>query len=454
MRSYGYWLAIVLSFGTGYAQRPPTPAINLNYLRIDFIQPGARPAGLGGAFIAAAQDEMAAPINPAGLTYLKSAGASLHQRHVRTEFDEPQGNVRFPDRKADFETISFDQTMAGIFVPLKRVTFAAFRNVAFDSRFNFETTQFLTTPEPLTTRQIVGGLGNFPGRRVDLDLEMVNDGISAALKINRRLSVGVTGKISVLNFRLNEQAFLDPQIGVTGTSRGNLPETTYSITTIDERDVQTSFSFGFISNVIMDKLFLGGVVNLNPTFNMETNIFLPAYEIDGLTLPATTSEDRGFRMGVPDTYGFGLYYLAHNRMRFSFDLQQIEYTDLLVGNDLNIASDDEIDETGVFVDPDGRPDLTIDDATQVHFGIEYLLKVPELGLIPFRFGIHTEPGHRIYATGNDPDKRRLFPKQKNKTHFSFGLGVVFSSHIKFDGSADISDRGLELFGSTLVSIPF
>jgi len=445
---------VALSFGSGYAQRPPTPAINLNYLRIDFIQPGARPAGLGGAFIAAAQDEMAAPINPAGLTYLKSAGASLHQRHVRNEFDEPQGSVGFPDGEADFETISFDQTMAGIFVPVKRMTFAAFRNVAFDSRFNFETTQFLTTPDALTNRQVLGGLGNFAGRRVDLDLEMVNDGISAALKINRRLSIGVTGKISVLNFRLNEQAFLDPQIGVSRRSRGNIPETTYSITTIDERDVQTSFSFGFISNLLMDKLFLGGVVNLNPTFDLETNIFLPTYQVGTLTLPAATSEDRGFRMGVPDTYGFGLYYLAHNRMRFSFDVQQIQYTDLLIGNDLNIPTDDIIDESGTFVDPDGQPDLSIDDATQVHFGLEYLLKVPELGLIPFRFGIHTEPGHRIYAVGNNLDLRRLFPKQENKTHFSFGLGVVFSSHIKFDGSVDVSDRGLELFGSTLVSIPF
>ncbi len=447
---------VILTAGNNlcYGQRPPTPAINLSYLRIDFIQPGARPAGLGGAFIAAAQDETAAPINPAGLVYLKSAGASLHQRHVRTEFNEPQGSLAAPNRRAAFETISFDQTMAGIFVPLKRVTLAAFRNVAFDSRFNFETSQFVTTSAPLTQRQVLGGLGNFPGRQVDLDLEMVNDGVSAALKISRRLSVGITGKISVLNFRLIEQTFLDPEIATSGSIRGNTPETTYSLTTIDERNVQPSFSFGFMSNLIVDRLFVGGVVNLNPTFVLQTNVFLPALDIGSLELPSTDVADSNFRMGVPDTYGFGLYYLAHSRLRFSFDVQQIQYTDLLTGNDLNIPADDVVDPSGLFVDPDGAPDLTIDDATQVHFGLEYLLKVPELGLIPLRFGIHTEPGHRIYAHHNDADLRRLFPKQKDKIHYSFGLGVVFSSHVKFDGSADISDRGLELFGSTLVSIPF
>ncbi len=447
---------LLILVSQSWAQRPPTPPINLNYLRVDFIQPGARPAALGGAFIGAAQDETAAPVNPAGLVFLKSAGASLHQRHARSDFDEPSGSFEDPDARANFQTINFNQTMAGIFVPLKRVTFAAFRNVAFDSRFNFETGQFLTIPQPLTNRQVLAGSGNFPGKSVDLDLEMVNDGVAAAVKLNRRLSIGATAKISVMNFSLNERTFLDPAVAHAGRlPQGNTAETTYSITTIEERNVQPSFSFGFNSALIVDKLFLGGVLNLNPTFKLTTNTFLPQFQFEtGEVLPKESPPNRSFRMGIPDTYGLGLYYLVHNRLRFTFDLVQIEYTDLLTGNDLNLTADDELSPTGEFSDPDDMPDLTIDNALEVRFGMEYLLKVPELGLIPLRFGIHTVPGHRIYSANDDPDLQRLFPRQRDRTQYTFGLGIVFSSYLKFDGSADVSEYGLEFFGSTLVTIPF
>jgi hypothetical protein len=40
------------------AQRPPAVSMDPRYFRVDFIIPGARPSGLAGAFIAAAQDEI------------------------------------------------------------------------------------------------------------------------------------------------------------------------------------------------------------------------------------------------------------------------------------------------------------------------------------------------------------------------------------------------------------
>ena len=98
---------LLISPDLSFSQRPPVPPINLSYFRIDFVQSGARSAALGSAFIGAAQDETAAPINPAGLTYLKSAGASLHQRIANLDFDEPIG----AGNKAGFGSQSFDQNL-------------------------------------------------------------------------------------------------------------------------------------------------------------------------------------------------------------------------------------------------------------------------------------------------------------------------------------------------------
>lgn len=456
-------LSLVVS---SFAQRPPTAPINFSYLRVDFLQPGARPAGLGGAFIGAAQDETAAAINPAGLTYLRSTGASLHQRPARFNYEEPQGSPENPDGKAKFRSDNFDQNMVSVFLPLEtikplrktplaKVHLAVFRQVVFDSRFNFETEQFLTTHEPLSPRQLLGGLGNFPGRKVTLDLEMVSDAFSIAFPLTKRVSIGLTGKSSVLNFRLNETTFLDPALRDGNDSpQGNIAQTTYSLTSVDERHTEMSFSIGIMAKLILDKLFFGAVYNSNPTFRLKSTIFLPAYSAGEQRFDATSPENTDFNFSVPDTYGFGLYYIASSRLRFMADIMRIEYSDLLSDNYLNWPADDlfsspqqTFEDTGTF------PDLTVEDATEFHFGVEIVQNVPKLGVIPFRFGVFNNPGHRIHAVDSSPDMQRLFPKAKDRLGFSFGVGIVLSSYLKFDTSLVATRDGFEVYGSTLLTLP-
>jgi len=452
----GLFLFPDLSFG----QRPPVPPINLSYFRIDFVQSGARSAALGSAFIGAAQDETAAPINPAGLTYLKSPGASLHQRIANLDFEEPEGAVAAANRKTGFSSQNFDQNLAVVFFPIKRFTFAILRQVGFDNRFTFETQQFLTIDSLTTPRQLLGGLGNFPGRKVDLNLRLVNDGFSVAYRVNKRLSLGITGKISVLNIRLNEQTFLDPNVSGGRLPAENRPENIYSITTIDERVTDPSFSFGVMSKIILDKLFVGAVLNLNPSFALNSNIFLPEYKTGTETFKAESANPE-FEFSIPNSAGFGLYYVPHSSIRFTFDIVRIQYSDLIRDNDLNIVADDELNpETGFYEDPDGRPDLTIDDVTEFHAGIEFLVRprmsfvAKRFSLIPVRIGIHTNPGHRIYATGNNPDLKRLFPKAKDRIHYSFGSGFLLNSYLKFDASITFSADSFVFIASTLIALPF
>lgn len=435
------------------AQRPPTVPINLGYLRIDFIQPGARPAALGGAFIGAAQDATAAAINPAGLTYLRGAGAAAHQRVARTKFKEPDG----PDLNSNFHSDIFDQNLVISFLQIKKITLALYRQAAFDARYNFDTKQFLTSAPNTTRRFVLGGLGNFPGRVVDLDLELVHNGFAVGFALAKTLRIGVASKLSVLNFKLHEQTFLDPEVLNGIQPRGNVAESLYSITTVDNRKTKSSFSVGLMGNVVLDQLFLGAVVNLNPTYRLRSNIHLPEYTVGTNTLDRElqiNQKENDFQLSVPDSYGFGLYYyIASRRLGFAFDLLRIEYSDLLNGNNPNVVADDPTDD---FVDPDGEDDLTIEDATELHFGIEWTHNVPKLGQIPFRFGLRTDPAHRIHSANNDSNMQKLFPEAKTRLHVAFGLGLSLPSNIKFDGSVDLSEDGYELIGSFsfLTETPF
>lgn len=418
--------------------------INLGYVRIDFIQPGARSAALGGAFIGAAQDVTAAAINPAGLAFLRSVEATLHQRLAHFEFDVPNATIDGADNTFTSRTIrnkNFDQTLAGIFLPLKRVSFALFRQVALDTHYDFETRQFLTKPSDGSEAFTLGGLGNYPGRKVNFNLEMVYDAFSVAFAVTNNLGIGVTVKNSALDFKFNEQLFLDPLVQNGNDPRPNSVETLYAINNISDRNGKFSYSFGLMSNMLLDRLFFGAVANFNPTYELRSNIYFPQYQLNGSMFTPDTSS-RVFRLSMPDSYGFGIYLLINSRLRFSCDVMYIKYSDLLSSHNLNVADD-------------GRArDLTVANATQLHAGLEWLFKVPQFGFtIPTRFGLHTNPGHLIHAVGDDEDLNRLYPAAKNRVHLSFGVGATVKSRLKLDATMVVTGDGLELWGSTLLSVP-
>ncbi len=455
-------LGIVLNVAGAFAQeRPPILPMNLSYLRIDFIQPAARPAGLGGAFLGAAQDESAAPINPAGLTYLRGISVSINERRSRISFKEHEGSPDNPDAMRKFHTNQFEQAMASVSLRYKKFTFALFRQLLIDSRFDFETRQFLTRHTDPAPHFVLGGLGNFPGRRMTVDIELVHNGFSAAYEFSKRLSFGMSGKTSVLNFKYNEQTFLDPGVAEGKHVGPNLPQNTYSITSLDEQKSESrlkepSLSFGLMAKLIGEKLFAGVVYNFNPTFTLKPRTFLPEYKLANTTLAAVDTSS-AMTFSVPDFYGFGLYYIADEHASFTFDVIHIGYSKLLSRNSLNVAADDSL--VG-YQDPDGNPDLTLDDALEFHLGMELHYKIPRVlfipspGFITFRFGCYTKPGHRIHATANDENLERLYPEEKDQVHFTTGLGFTIGGSLKLDGSLDLSGDGFELIISTILTAPY
>ncbi|HEX9653724.1 MAG TPA: hypothetical protein VGA99_08430 [bacterium] len=439
--SGSFFVALFALFpAAAFAQRPPAVPVNLSYLRSDFIQPGARPAAMGGAFIGAAQDEIAAVINPAGLPYLRTAGASVHLRAFKLD-------GRFDS----------DQFVIAAFFPIKKINLAFSRQVIFNTRFSFENQQFVTFGSNPTLRQVLGGLGNFPGTQALVDFHVFKDRWSLGYQIWDKLSLGVTASNFTIDLHLKEQSFLDPLIAEGSAPRGNIPETTYSTSTLERRDgLVWGYSLGLMATLIPDKFYFGAVVDFNPSFDLQSQIFLPEYRLENLVLPAETPENNSFKFSVPDVQGIGFYYRVTNLLHLTFDLVRREYRDLLSGGNasiLNIPADDEFDQASLeFRDPDGQPDLSIDNAIELHLGVERLFRIKRFGIVPLRFGIFNSPRHRIHARAANAELQRLFPPGTSDYFFSFGTGVVGRKYYKYDLGASFSDDGWQLFFSATFKV--
>ena len=435
--------AAILFFHSSFAfaQRPPTPPIDFSYLEVDFSRPGARSAAMGGAFIGAAQDETAVLYNPAGMTYLSRPTVSAH--------------VRFYNRtkRFGFGEPDLDQFTVGVVLPIKKLRFGYARHQVFFIDTGFGTPQSLNIETPLTTRQVLGGLGNFPGKSVGLGWQTFRDNFSLAFQISKRVSVGATLQLYSLDLNIIDETFLDPEVIAGRLPSGNNAATNYATTRVDYlfQGIPAG-SVGVMAKLIPDRLFVGAVATAGPAFDDILSVtFLPEYRVGSQTF-AAEYRFRNLVFQVPDTYGIGLYYRASSRLNLTFDVFRIEYSDQLSGNDLNVPADDELNEQmQKFEDPDDRPDLTVEDATEFHVGLEWLLK--KFGfLLPLRVGLYTDPGHRIHAVSNNPDLQRLYPEADDRLHVTFGTGFVFK-YGKFDTAFDLAEDYNQLFFSWTLTLP-
>ncbi len=426
-----------------YAQRPPlsSPIQFLSYVEVDYVRSGARPGAMGRAFIGAAIDDNAVIYNPAGTTYLNRTTVAAGMRFFGY-------HERFGARDGDGDFT------VGVVVPIKKFSFTFAFYYLFNDESLFEVPQLVTIDSDLSTRQVLGGLGNFPGKRVRLHLQVPTFNLSSAYQLHKRLSVAFTLHGYLMDFEMLDRTYLDPALtNGKQVPRGLIAQTTYSIADVDvRRGPLWAGGASLMTNPIQDRLFLGATYSRGATYKDFQDSFLPEYTVGSQTFESEIQR-QNFQLKFPDTYGVGFYYRAHPRLNLTFDIFRIEYSDFLSGNDLNAASDDEFDQqTQRYRDPDGRPDLTIDDVTEFHIGLEWLINVATGGfLLPLRFGFYTDPGNRLYAVSDDPNLQRLYPKADDRVHFTLGSGIVFKNG-KFDMAYDYSEGYQQLFFSWVLTV--
>ncbi len=204
-------------------ERELPPLSGFSVIPFSFGPPGARALGMGGAFIAIADDATASEANPAGLTLLFRPEVSIHGRHSSVSVDvvdfnalaalqglnasrffgpplaggDTVGNAFADPTEAAFDHSVDEISFASYVKPFEGYTFSVYfqRSADFSARNSF--------------RAFDDGFLDIYQTRQELTLSLESLGISAAFKAGNFLSVGFSLRHSRLELDALQESRVD-----------------------------------------------------------------------------------------------------------------------------------------------------------------------------------------------------------------------------------------------------
>ncbi|MDE3244666.1 MAG: UPF0164 family protein [Acidobacteriota bacterium] len=404
---HGWALPLLLAASTASAQSISSPfAIIAEQSRtaISIQGTGARAVGLGGAFIALADDASAVSFNPAGLAQLLSPEFSL----VAESLQRDQTFSRFKSTDQDFDDSSLKDTafhplFFSATIPFRRtgrnvaVTFSYQRLVDFD--FDSDRNLAFRSPVP----------GSTP----------------------RRLTNSVTQKGSLDVYSIAIGAELTPRV-LAGASL-NLWRGQWSFDS--RQEIEDS---GSVYDIIQDNKFRG--VNLNAGLlwrskylNMGLTYrsgFRSEYTFDGRY---TALDDQGrpvvqpaqeglLDLNWPETIGFGLAYKPSDRLTFTYDSVKTRWSGATFRGSFTTRDPQNGDFQDLSLDGanffDFLKSSRTTDTTDRRGGVEWIAFLGDSVIIPVRVGLFREP---------QPTVDRVTGEQRVLTGYTLGFGLKYHS---------------------------
>lgn len=420
--------ALWLAFGSGAATAQTSLQIPLQF---DFINPGAKSLGTGGAFVGLADDATATFTNPAGLVLITRTEGSLEMRHTRTEtpFLE-RGRLSGPITNEGTDTIQgpvfrpsvgshFGPALASfVWVPrpTSRWRLAGYRHelARVDQRF-LSNGVFYRLPDEFTSRR------DSPQEGVR-QVAITGYGGTAAMRLHPQVSLGLG--VTVYRFDLDSQFRRFDTDGFLGEP---LPAIEVGRSTQIGKDTSVTPSVGLL--VGLTGRVRGGVMYRHgPTFTFRTK--------DG------NDPERSGQFRVPHTLAVGgsVRPLSDPTMLvISAEVTRINYARLI---------DDFVSDQARAANRADR--FFVNNGTEVHVGVQYL---PTLDYYApkLRFGVWRDPDHSVkYAapgTNVEPLERAFddrlataLSSGTSVTHVSGGVGFSLSPRIEVNGALDVSSR--------------
>ncbi len=384
-------------------------------IQFNFSAPGARSLGMGGAFLALADDATAAFTNPAGLVQLASPEISMEIR--QTEYDtqyvaggtfttNPFGTsgLAYGEASTDVRNISFLSWV----IPMDGWSLALYRH----EFLNFETAFGSVGPSSSDSNLVVFPFG------AAIDVETMVNGLSGAYKFSDQFSMGLS---------LNHYKFdID-----SATVRVASP--TSSVIQFSTRQFGGDNAFGYNVGAqykFNDQWQFGTVYRRAPKFS---------YQAARVNANGTVAFVKDVTFDAPDVFGVGATWRPAEPVTISLDVNYISYSDLTSGG---VESNFVLNDSGI--QPSLRP-LGVDNGVEVRLGGEYTFtnfKNP----FSLRAGVWQDPEHSIRFEGV-PDGSSvdaianavLFSIGDSQTHYSAGFGWAFEK-FQLDAAADFSDR--------------
>jgi len=401
--------------------------------QFNFNNPGARALGMGGAFVAVADDATAVIANPAGLVILQRPELSAEVKFTRfTNTFSAFSNVPADAPGMNYRSRDFDDSVVtpsffSFVYPTERLVVAAFIREQINYKSSFETNGiFVQDP---TGGAACGGVCRALPTKSELEITSLNFGLGVGLNLEKENpllpNIGGSLEFSVGKIRSRLQRF-------NVTSPTGPPDFTQLLSTegVDGTDLGVGFNIGALWHPVKD-LGLGVVYRRGPRYDMT-------FTITNETTGATTSTPFGFK--VPDVIAAGVSYRFFERLTLAFEATYIQYSQLVKNFQVPLA------------DAVGKK-YRVDDALELHLGGEYIFFVRD---IPFaaRAGFYTNPDHKIRYTGGPHDSseaidRALYQAGKDRYHGTAGLGVVPFPGFQLDFAGNYSKDVKELSVSTV-----
>jgi len=369
---------------------------------------GARAFGMGGAFIAVADDATAASWNPGGLGQLENVEFSfVMQNHTYNSIFPAKSSIdNYFFGPQDFSGNSFSFDFASATFPFRIGDFKLVPQISYQRNVNFNTNSTLNNviyrnrySEPIS-RKIVDFQGTFTySDSFSGGFDMMS--FSLGTKIFRGVNIGFS-----TNIWMN---------GSSGTQEYSIKGTmTYTDTLVKqsvdvEYEVEKSFDIsgvnfnGGILLEIMENLKLGAVYKSSFYADLEYDNLAKGDALTGVYADIPGREIRysgKTTLEWPETWGAGLSFAPIDTLTFSMDYTRTNWSAAIMRNFYNA----ETDEKAIDVYFPTMKNVTSEDKSkqldteQIRFGMEYVY-ISEDILIPFRLGMFSDSQYYKDASG-------------------------------------------------------
>ena len=396
--------------------------------QFNFNNPGARSLGMGGAFVAVADDATAVIANPAGLVILQRPELSAEVKFTRFSntinafSNTPAEGATNTLHARDFDDSVVTPSFFSFVYPAERLVVAAFirEQINYESSFQTEGI-FLNDPAG-------GGVVRLLPVRSELEIRALNLGLAAGINLEKEHpmlpNIGASLEFSIGRIRSRLDRF-----GTQGFSGPPDFTNLISTETVDGTDIGIGFNIGALWHPMKD-LGVGVVYRRGPRYDTQQTINV----VGG----SSTVLDFGFK--VPDVSAAGVSYRFFERLTVAFEATYIQYSQLVKNFQVPLA--DSV-----------ATKYKVDDALELHLGAEYVFFVKGIPLAA-RAGFYTNPDHKIRYTGGQHDaseaaERLLYAGGKDRYHGTAGLGIVPFPGFQIDFAGNYSKDIREFSVSTV-----
>ncbi len=461
--------------------------------RFNFLNPSARAMGLGGAYVAEADDATAAQANPAALHYLNRMEFFIEYRETRpkAKFFAPVGEIGslapnspgffFGQPQSlwnpkDTSDISFVSFALPFYIGRHRVAVALSRQVQLDVKSEPDASHPSSTfkfgdpgwpgawvnnrdyTEPVVERYTVKDttVGS-------LDLQLVNYNLGLSYSITD-FSFGVAATYSNMDLKTDVRTqVLDPLlVAINVNPRDpNAPssDTAWSTQITSTNGSKSAFTYSVGLHWHPDSVFypngdgespvrFGMVYRRGAKLTVDETVLTRINSNPGDDLANFQARVIPNTLRVPDRFAIGASYHTPRHWILVADVERIKYKDLL--EDFQPR----INFVTSLADPSAQFTYTVDDATVFHGGVEYRIYAGRW-LHNFRAGYYNAPDNRIrfdHATNLPEDfqafYRAAFPGGKSESHTTAGYGLsIPGGGLVLQIAGDFADSAKEYVGS-------